>query len=90
MVLGDNFLPYNNNKLATPYLNWNLAQRHFNNLNQYHTTIEVYNNFRNELPEVIIDEKNFMPTLANRIPLLSNLYEKKDKQSNIFTLKTRK
>jgi hypothetical protein len=89
LIFGDNFLPYYKNTVATPYFNWNLAQEHFSNLNKYNTTIEVYHNFCNELPEVIIDEHNFMPQLTSRIPLLGNLYEQKDKKVNIFTLKNK-
>ncbi len=87
IVFGDNFLPYYTNKIATPYLNWKLSQQHFQYLNRYKTTIDVYNNFRKDLPDVIIDEKNFMPKITNRIPILGNLYEQKDKKIPIFTLK---
>lgn len=87
IILGDNFLPYYTNKVATPYLNWKLSQQHFQYLNRYKTTIDVYNNFKENLPDVIIDEKNIMPKLANRIPMLGNLYEQKNKKLPIFTLK---
>ena len=87
LVLGDNFLPYYMNTIATPYLNWTLSQEHFKYLNTYKTTIEVYNNFTKELPDFIIDEKNFMPTLTNRIPMLGNLYEKPDKNLPVFRRK---
>lgn len=87
IIFGDNFLPYYTNKIATPYLNWKLSQQHFQYLNQYKITIDIYNNFKKDLPDVIIDEKNIMPELTNRIPMFGNLYEQKDKKLRVFTLK---
>jgi hypothetical protein len=90
LIFGDNFLPYYHNKLSTPYLNWKLAQLHFNQLDKYNTNIEVYTNFSKELPEYIIDEQNFMPKLANKIPILTQMYEKYDKNLPVFKLKPNK
>jgi hypothetical protein len=75
LVIGTNFFFYRYNQLATPYLDWNLAQKHFANLDFYNTIIDIHQTFEQDLPEIIIDEKNFVPLLFDRIPLLAEKYE---------------
>jgi hypothetical protein len=75
LVIGSNFFFYRYNQLATPYLDWNLAQKHFANLDYYNTVITIHQIFEQDLPEIIIDEKKFVPTLFARIPLLADKYE---------------
>jgi hypothetical protein len=72
IIFGDNFLPYYTNKVATPYLNWKLSQQHFQYLNRYKTTIDVYNNFKENLPDVIsIGQVCVLSTDASGINLYS-------------------
>ncbi len=86
VVFGENMLPYQYNTLTTPYTNWGLAQRHFNNLNQYQVLIDLYKNLQKDLPEVIIDEKQFTPSLFNSIPILKRLYQQDVNNKQIFWL----
>jgi hypothetical protein len=86
LVLGENFLPYQNNQLTTPYINWDLSQRHFSNLNQYNIVVEVYKNLQKDFPEVIIDEQNMMPQLIKSIPILGKIYQKDKNNNTVFYL----
>lgn len=85
LIIGPGLDEYRNNTPATPYLHWRLARRHFENLDNYVTVIELYNNFRQDLPDVIIDKQNIVPTLFDRIPALANLYQK---QGNVYRRKS--
>lgn len=85
-VAGDNPTPYLYNTPATPYLQWKLAQRHFDNLDDYQIVTEVYENFRKDLPDVIVDQQGKVNTLFNRIPALSRYYTQEG-DSLIYTRK---
>src|SRR5690606_14744263 len=50
LVLGDDMSYYEHNKLATPYLNWQLSQRYFSRLDEYQSVYDLYQNFRLETP----------------------------------------
>jgi hypothetical protein len=76
------------NKLATPYLDWMLAERHFNYLDNYTTVIDVYENFRKDMPDVIIDQNGKIAELFTRIPALAQHYSK-EKNSNIYIKNSR-
>jgi hypothetical protein len=83
LVAGDNLQGYMDNKLATPYLEWALAERHFNYLDDYANVIEVYENFRSDMPDVIIDQNGKIEELFTRIPALARYYAK-EKNSNTY------
>ncbi len=76
LIIGQALDEYQHNVPATPYLNWRLARRHFENLDSYNTIIELYDNFSQDPPEMIIDKKNVVPTLFKRLPALASQYEK--------------
>lgn len=90
VVLGDALQYYYQNQLATPYLNWELAKQHFENLDKYEPIIEVYQNFMNEKPEIIIDEAGVVPSLFNKIPLLKQNYRPSPNNSKMYLLETKK
>ncbi len=87
LVFGNNYLPYYQNKLATPYLNWEFVQKYFGKLEYYNITTEVYQEFEKEKPDLIIDEAGFMPILAARIPILAENYEQEPNNKQWFRLK---
>lgn len=76
LVLGDNISYYRNSKLATPYLNWKLSQHHFSNMNQYNIMKEIYENFQQDLPDVIVDEKNYFEQILTPLPIIASQYQK--------------
>lgn len=83
LVLGSERSYYKNNHLATPYLNWDLSQRHFYDLNNYNNVSELYENFVKDMPEVIIDKDTLAEKLFKRLPELGQQYRKVDGK-NIF------
>ena len=90
VVLGNALEYYYQNQLATPYLNWELAKQHFENLDKYEPIIEIYQNFLTEKPEIIIDEAGIVPALFSKMPLLKQNYRISPENSKIYFLETRK
>jgi len=78
LVLGNHPEHYKENEVASPYLNWPIAQKHFNNLNQYESSIIIYNNLLNDLPDYIIDEAGLTTKLFSRMPELGKKYVKSE------------
>jgi hypothetical protein len=74
LVLGDQLQIYGQASVATPYLNWALAQRHFNRLDHYDVVAAVYHNFTHDPPQVIIDPDGLAPQLFKKLPLLKARY----------------
>ena len=75
LVLGDDISYYRKNKPATPYLDWQLSQRHFGRLEQYQAVYEIYQNFRDEAPAIIVDQAGLMPELKYKLPAVFDAYQ---------------
>ncbi|PKV67271.1 hypothetical protein BD749_2413 [Pontibacter ramchanderi] len=75
LVLGDDLSYYAHNKLATPYLNWQLSKRHFGHLDEYQAVYDLYQNFRQETPEYIVDQAGLMSQLKHKLPSVFEGYE---------------
>lgn len=86
LVLGDDLQYYKNSSLATPYLNWTLAQVHFNDPHYYDNLTAIYSNFKDDLPEVIIDKKDVFAEVINAMPTLQPLYQYKS-EIGVYILK---
>lgn len=86
LVLGHAPQWYAANQLATPYLNWKLAQRHFANLDYYSTLVVVYQHFAADPPEVIIDEAGFAATLFDTLLPLGRRYRPSPQQPKHYFL----
>jgi hypothetical protein len=76
LVLGDDFKIYQNNVLATPFLNWNLSKEIFEQPDYYENVIEDYEAFKGDMPDVIIDKSNLMNKFFERIPELKKKYKR--------------
>ena len=76
LVIGEDLSAYRNNRPATPYLNWDLAQFDLKNLDNYEAVINVFDTFRNDPPTYIIDHEQVVEKLFQRVPALSARYEK--------------
>lgn len=76
LVIGDDMSAYYDNRPATPYLNWNLAQYDLKNLDNYDAVINVYNHFRQDPPAYIIDRADVVGKLFQRAPALGARYKK--------------
>jgi hypothetical protein len=86
LVLGDDMHYYLQNKPATPYLNWQLAQRDFGNLNRYENVYSIYLNLKTEMPSYIIDEAGLMKSLQYKLPAIFGRYYPTG-QANVYELK---
>ena len=86
VVLGNDASFYEQNSAATPYLNWQLAQRHFSRLNEYDAVFAIAQNFKQEPPTYIIDQVGLMPKLLEKLPFVFGRYEPTGNQ-NIYRLK---
>lgn len=75
LVLGDDLGAYRYNYPATPYLNWELARYDLDQLDNYEAVINVYDHFRSDPPEYLIDRKNLAGKLFQRAPALAAQYE---------------
>lgn len=76
LIIGEELSAYRTNQLATPYLNWDLAKYDLNNLDNYEAVINVFDHFRKDPPDYIIDREDVLPKLFQRAPALANRYEK--------------
>lgn len=86
LVLGTDKSYYKGNKLGSPYLNWELAKKYFSDLNNYENISIIYQHLSTDLPEVIIDQENIVPSLFKKIPVIANDYQRVE-NSNIYLLK---
>ncbi|GAB3773981.1 hypothetical protein GCM10028818_16130 [Spirosoma horti] len=76
LIIGEDLSAYRQNQLATPYLNWDLAKYDLKNLDNYESVINVFDHFRQDPPDYIIDRENVVDKLFQRAPALALRYEK--------------
>lgn len=87
LVTGNKLNHYQGASLATPYLNWSLSRIQLEDLNYYDNSAEVFVNFTNDLPEVIIDQEDIVPKLFSIMPTISSKYIQHEKYSALYMLK---
>ena len=75
LVLGNDFDIYQNNTLATPFLDWDLSREILEHPDYYENVIEVYNVFKTDPPEVIYDKDKLIKKFFDRIPALRGEYK---------------
>ena len=85
LVLGEDLGYFQDASLATPYLHFRLSKNVLLDKKDLENTVDVYENFLEERPEIIIDEEGVFARLLERIPILSQQYEKRG--SNYFLKK---
>lgn len=76
LVLDDNIRPYYYAQSATPFLNWQMSEEVFNNLDYYDNLTLIHEGIVNDKPDIIIDSNNRMPKIFDKIPGLKELYFK--------------
>lgn len=74
LVLGPDRRPYLHNQLATPYLDWQLAQVDFGHLDQYAAVFRLARNIGPQPPAYIIDQARLMPELQYKVPAVFGRY----------------
>ena len=87
LVIGDHVELYQDARLATPYLNWQFSQKHLENLDYYDNLTEAFINFSENLPEVIIDEKNVVGRLFDKMPTIALKYSQHVSFEHVYVLK---
>ena len=78
LIIGEDLSAYRYNQLATPYLNWDLSKYDLKNLDNYEAVINIFDHFRKDPPDYILDRENVVEKLFQRAPALANQYEKTD------------
>lgn len=87
LVLGSDMHHYQDASLATPYLNWGLAQIQLNHLNYYDNAGEVFVNLENDLPEVIVDQEGRLLDVFNVMPTIAARYNQHEQYPELYLLK---
>jgi hypothetical protein len=75
LVTGERTDAYKNARMATGYLNWNLSKSDLQHPNNYESVVNIYQNFKKDMPEVIFDNKKVIPKIFKAIPELEKKYE---------------
>jgi hypothetical protein len=75
LVLGSDNRPYLHNRLATPYLDWELAQADFGHLNEYAAVVRIAQHLAADPPRYIIDQEGMLPQLQRQIPGVLGRYD---------------
>ena len=84
LVLGDDTRFYSGNRLATPFLNWQLADKVFSGLNYYRRIEQAHVSMINDLPDVIVDLEGKVPLLFERLPLVARNYEQSATEARYY------
>jgi hypothetical protein len=87
LVLGDDLSIYQKAQLATPYLDWQLSSQQLLAIDYFDNLTEVYNNFSQDMPQIVVDLENVMPQLQSRIPLLESAYQLQPGSTDVYVLK---
>ncbi|MCC2545676.1 hypothetical protein LJY25_04405 [Hymenobacter sp. BT175] len=75
LVLGPDLRPYVQNRLASPYLDWRLAQADFGHLNEYAAVYRLSRQFSSHPPDYLIDQRNLLPELQYKVPVVFSRYQ---------------
>jgi hypothetical protein len=74
LVLSNEMKLYKDNHLATPFFNWELSKEIFEHPEYYENVVTVYNGFKLDLPETVIDPTNLFKPFLEKIPELKKVY----------------
>jgi hypothetical protein len=78
LVLNDQKAYYLNNKPATRFINWDIAKSIFENPDYYESQTDVYEAFKRDAPDVIIDKQNLMKPFLDRMPEFKKQYVRQE------------
>jgi hypothetical protein len=76
LVLDNDLAIYDQNSMATYFFNWPLSKDIFENPDYFENIIIIDQSFQQDPPDVIIDKKNLMKPILERIPRLLPLYKR--------------
>ena len=72
LVIGPELAHYMESEPATPFLEWSISRKIFEDLDYYDNLSIIGKGFLDDMPDVIIDQERLMPGLQKRIPELSS------------------
>ncbi len=75
LVLADDWGSYENNKVGSYFLNWDLSKEIFEHPEFYENIILINESFQSFPPDVIIDRNGLMEKVFVRLPLLKTQYQ---------------
>ncbi|MBI3481391.1 MAG: hypothetical protein HY015_00150 [Bacteroidetes bacterium] len=76
LVLSNNIGLYENNKMASYFLNWNLSVKIFELHDYFKDLVWINESFQKDPPDIIVDEKNKMKEIFSRLPLTGKHYQR--------------
>ncbi|ANQ48868.1 hypothetical protein MY04_1492 [Flammeovirga sp. MY04] len=76
IVFGDNFNYLNGKKLATGYLNWEVCNRFFDQVDSYDEIRSIYNSFEEDMPDAIVDLNGKGEQVLSYLSIIKEQYEK--------------
>ncbi|GHN00120.1 hypothetical protein WSM22_16090 [Cytophagales bacterium WSM2-2] len=76
MVLSDHFEFYQNNRMASYFLNWDLSKNTFDLKRNYEDIVLINDSFQKDPPDVIIDEQDKMKKVFSRLPAFEKQYQR--------------
>lgn len=76
LVLDEQWGYFENNKLATGFYDWKIAQRYFNETDYFQNVVLIDKAFDQDLPALIVDPHNVMAGVFKRLPNLERHYSK--------------
>lgn len=74
LVIGNDSHHYYQAELATPFLSWPISKQYFEEINTYSSSIRLYNSFKQDYPDVVIDEHDKMKQLMDIVPEIKDTY----------------
>lgn len=86
LSMGNDLSLYKEARLASPYLDWDLAAQQLTRIHFYEHLLEAYKNFSQDPPQVIVDDAGIMPALFRRMPTLKNKYRQESRYSHVYLL----
>ena len=75
LVLGPDRRPYLTNQLASPYLDWDLAQTDFGHLNEYAALVRIARQVGADPPAYLIDQNRLLAPLKQLLPGVFGRYQ---------------
>ena len=76
LVLDDDWSIYRYHTMASPFLNWELAERTFSHPEYYDNVLRVFEGMDNDPPDIIRDKNDLLKPFLDRIPELRKRYYK--------------
>ncbi len=74
LITGNRNDEYLVGKSATRYLNWDLAKSELQNPDTYLAVVRIFDDFKKDPPEYIIDKAEVFPVIFKLIPAVSKMY----------------